>query len=258
MFIEAAFFRFCEGILKSPFGRFDWTEQQIRGLFAQSIVDELSSRLIQYPSLRVHMEKKYPISRDVMKSLPADVHANFAGKDLTTHLHNYGFNPHNWIEIKYFSSKSERKYSIPRTENMASIVKDILRLIILTGAKRGIENRYLIVVFDSEPRKYLAMKNTKYGRRKWLEMILDNRLAEKELDINFSLEPKSFLNKIGSSKKIGALSLKLYSQTFLPKIDERYFDEKKMNADRLLVYCYLFRIDDFNISFDNKTMSRFS
>lgn len=189
-----------------------------------------------------------------MKSLSVDVHADFSGKDLITHLYNYGFSSQNWIEIKYFSSRSSRKSSPPKTENMASIVKDILRLIILTGAKKRHENRYLIVVFDNEPRKYLAMKNTKYGKREWLDIILDERLAEKEAHIDFLLEPKSFFDKIGSSKKISDVSLTLYSQTFVPKPDERYFDKKKLNADRLLLYCYLFRIDDFNVTFDNRAI----
>ena len=254
MFIEAAFFRICEGILRSPLGRHDWTEEQIRGLFAQSIVDELSSRFIKYPSLQVHIEKRYPLSRDVHKSLSVDIHADFSNKDLTTPLYNYGFRPKNWIEIKYFSGWSSSKSSLPTTENAASIMKDFLRLIILTGGNKSLDNRYLIALFDNEPEIYLAKKIKKGGKREWLEILLDKRLAEKKPYIDFSAEPNSFSKKIRSSNKIRNVSLTLYSQTFLPKVDERLFSKEKLNANQLLVYCYLFRIDDFKVTFEKGTI----
>ncbi len=250
MLIEAAFFRFCEGMLRT-FSRYDWTEEQIRGLFAQSIVDELSSRLIKYPSLLVHIEKQYQLSQKIAKPLTVDICADFSGKDFPITLNNYGFSSENWIEIKYFHTRKPIKYNLPKVENVALIVKDMLRLIILTGGKTQYLKRYLIIVFDNKPDKYLAMKTKKNVPRTWLEMLFDRRYAEKEVQIDFSTQPDSFSKKISSSNKIREVTLTLNSETFLPKIHENLVNNEKINASQLFVYCYLFRIERFKVTFVN-------
>jgi|GEM_PF-5691153 hypothetical protein len=123
MYVKAAFLRFCEAMVKSPIGHFGWSEEQIRGLYAQCIVDELASRFIQYPSLRVHAEKRYPIARDIGKALPVDIYANFEFKDKLISLLSYGYSERNWIGVKYFGGAEERRAE-RRTINVASIVKD--------------------------------------------------------------------------------------------------------------------------------------
>ena len=248
MYIETAFFRFNEALIRNSIQNHGFNEEQVRGLFAQSIVDELSSRFVPFPSLMVHLHKKYQLSIDVKKSLLVDIYTNFNRNAFDPSLSNYGFSSENYIEIKYFSGRRKEGTKVATTTNTSLLLKDILRLIILTGAKQFTQKLYLLHVFDQKPEKYLAFKTQGKGSRSWLHNLLDEAVSEKKLHINFEHEGSHFINQIGDCEIITDINLSLSTQTFTPKLNSKSYETP------FLLYSYLTRIDDFNIKWKNKTL----
>jgi hypothetical protein len=93
------------------------------------------------------------------------------------------------------------------------------------------------------------MRNDKYGEREWLRILFDGRVAKKRVRIDFSMEPESFRRKIGKVENSDFLELTLYSQAFLPVCKSA---EGKVKNEAGMIYCYLFRVEDFCIGFDGK------
>ena len=246
MFIETAFFRFNEALNKNAVNKFYFNEEQIRGLFGQSIVDELNSRTIPYPSLMVNFKKRYDISSDLNKNLLVDIFTNFSKNAFSLSLSNYGYDPRNWIEIKYLSSKSNA--IISKTSNAARILKDILRLIILTGGKKN-GKRYVLIITDKEPEKYFATKIKGHEKRVWLNSIFNYKLARNTFNIQLTNESSHFKKQIGNCSDISNISLSISTLSFVPTATaERY------TGNSLLFYSFLVRIDDFEIKWDNNVI----
>ena len=252
MYIETAFFRFNEALIRNAIQKYHFNEEQVRGLFAQSIVDELSSRLVSFPSLMVNLQKKYELSRDVKKSLLADIYVNFTRNSFDHSLGEYGFASENWIEIKYFSGQKPRSNQTAKTTNTARLLKDILRLIVLTAAKEVSRKRYLLMVFDQKPETYLATNIKGFGERTWLTTLLDQKLSQKNLMVDFSNEKPHFIREVGNCQTISEINLSVTCQTFLPRPKD--ISSEQMSRSGILLYSYLIRIDNFTLSWNGKTI----
>lgn len=181
MLIEGAFMKIPE-VLNLYDDNLYLYESSITHLFSNSLILELNARNIDNPLNKVFFEKRY----DPMINKRCDIYTNF--EFLNDNLYNYGYYKQNYIEVKYFGNISKKSGSETKSENAGSIICDIYRLI------KGTENEnsvglYSLVIFDDDPKKYLAYSRANKTKRKWVELFL--KPGVHNLNFNLNEEPKT-------------------------------------------------------------------
>jgi len=201
MLIEQAFMSIPEIMLGSGYVRQEY-EAGIISAFSLAILQELNGKNVPKPISCMCAERKYLQEFGLRADLFVDLSNTLIGSSA---LSNYGFRFRNWIESKYFR---HTKGTIPSTQNLGLIVRDLLRLMSLpplevspkktTEEKLSMTGRYLLHVYQGDPLKYLSLKrkgkNTK--ERIWPAKLLESGYQEVD-SLELEQEPKSFQKIVG-------------------------------------------------------------
>lgn len=246
MIIEGAFLKLPELMLghSEPRTQFEAT---LLNQLAMGVLIELSARNIELPMHRIHTERSYSKFKGIGSLGRADLYVDlsdtFFNKGLWHHL--YGMKPYNWIEAKYFGGIGRQAGSQSKTENAAYIALDIFRLCLFIEEIRHStreNSRYLLILFKSHPKDYLAFGSKDNSERSWLINLF--KQGDSWINIDLSKEPNSFRKIFGKSFVQNPhlqLKLRTYTRCFEPLEIESNF----------LYWGYLIRILDFEINFEN-------
>jgi len=205
---------------------------------ANGLQMELNCRSVPFAYNYVIVEHPYPDQDETGPTLRADL----LFKDLegvmpnNYRLDQYGYKTMQWVEVKSFFSRS--KSVPPTTQNIGRIIKDILRLCLLPHELQGRirqNGRYVLLIFDRHPSKYLA-----YSNRDWLKVIFEN--IAPSLTIDLSKEKQSLVKGIVNASSIDAQIEITLSKHFFEPIAE----------GPSAYWGYLLRIDEFSISINGK------
>jgi hypothetical protein len=242
MIIEGAFLKLPELLLSHLHPR-DQFEATLTNYLAMGILLELSARNIELPMKRIHLEKPYPEIHNNKSPGRADIFVDLA--DLFAEVHGsslYGMKTNNWIEAKLFSGIDRQKGHPAKVDYVASIARDLFRLCLFIEEKSNINSngRYIVMVFNRKPDKYLALKrqNKDYPEREWIKSLLDP--GEKEIIISLEKEQKTFKQKFGyglNHTKNIETRLRVMTRAFTPSEE----------TSEHLYWGYLVRIIDFEI-----------
>ena len=186
MLIEAAFYKLSD-YFQSVESPGELYESQLSFIFAVAIFQELQAR--GFPHLLPYIQVNKPYPRE--PSYKADIYVKIPSEKLPSEiLHrwaNSGVCGENWIEVKFFGGAERSSTTIPETRNLGEILDDLLRLKFLI--EEG--GRYLLMVFNRDPRYYLPFKG-----RSYLEKLLTP--GRDSIEIDFSREPKTVIDAIST------------------------------------------------------------
>ena len=205
---------------------------------ANGLQMELNCRSVPFAYNYVIVEHPYPDQDQTGATLRADL----LFKDLegvmpnNYRLDQYGYKTMQWVEVKSFFSRS--KSVPPTTQNIGRIIKDILRLCLLPHELQGRirqNGRYVLLIFDKHPSKYLA-----YSNRDWLKVIFED--IAPSLTIDLSEEKQSLVKGIVNASSIDAQIEITLSKHYFEPIAE----------GPSAYWGYLLRIDEFSISINGK------
>jgi hypothetical protein len=166
MIIEQAFFALPELLLGNLYAVQDY-EAGIVGVFSMAILQELNGRNISHPIRHLQAERRYN------PNLPrrADLYVNSRQLMVTNRrLGNYGWRHYNWIEAKFYRSKSNvQRHATNKSTHQGQLIADLIRLTCLVPLRLGNQDsngRYFLHVYDDEPQYYLAYQN-----RPWVKAL---------------------------------------------------------------------------------------
>jgi hypothetical protein len=241
MILESAFLKLPELMLSDIQNR-GRVEAMVVQHLATGLQMELNCRSIPFAYNHITVEKPYPLQDQKGSVLRADLLFDANGTiPSTCRLDQYGYKEKQWLEAKTFFSKSKDPKP-PKTKNLGKIVKDLIRLCILPEELQGRirqNGRYMLLVFDARPSKYLA-----YSKRDWALSLFEKE--SKTVQINLTQETKSLVNAISSSDHLDAvidISFKRY--VFEPVVDKPF----------PTYWGYLFRLEAFSISIAGETIA---
>jgi hypothetical protein len=127
---------------------------------------------------------------------------------------------HNWIEAKFFGGIGRQAGHQTKSENAAKIALDLFRLCLFVQEERSRhrENgRYLVVVFNRNPKDYLALRrrDSAFPKREWLNLLLQP--GERQIQVTLEHEPYSFKRVFGKGfiERYQNLDLKLRVVTWI-------------------------------------------
>ncbi len=237
MLLESAFYKLPELMMSSiqSQGR---VEAMVVQYMANGLQMELACRSVPFAYNHVIVERPYPNQRGKGNSFRADLLFDANGTiPSSCWLHLYGFKDKQWLEAKTFFSK---KSATPtKTQNLGKIVKDIIRLCLLPEELQGRSRqngRYILLVFDRHPFKYLA-----YSKRKWVKTFIEDESGRVKIDL--SLEPKSFIKSIVNSDQLSST---------LTISFKRFKFEPCQNESSTVYWGYLYRIEAWSITLEGK------
>lgn len=249
MIIEGAFLKLPELLLghTSPRSQYEAT---LTNHLAIGVLLELSARNIGLPMHKIHIEKPYPNIDKNKSPGRTDLYVDLEGV-FTRGLwyDEYGMKKDNWIEAKYFGGIGRQIGSQTKTENAAMIALDIFRLCLFVKEERSKyrENgRFLILVFNREPKKYLAFSRQNSSKREWLNFLLQP--GQNFIEIKLEKEPNSFKRTFGNGfvnfTKNLYMNLRVFNYSFEPIECKSEF----------LYWGFLIRIVDFEISLNDEEL----
>lgn len=251
MIIEGAFLKLPEILLGhwSPETQYEAT---LTNYIAMGVLLELSARNIGLPMEHIHIEKSYPKINKSKSTKRLDLYVDLEGIYNNVSNHNlYGMKDKNWIEAKFFGGMGRQAGTQKKTENVAIIALDLFRLCLFIKESRSKfrdNARYLLLVFNRQPKNYLAFrrKNSSYPKREWLNLLLKPGINE--VDIILEREPKTFRKIFGKGfdkhHKNFSLKIRVETRTFFPiKLSSEY-----------LYWGYLIRIIGFEIFFGDDNL----
>ena len=239
MIVESAFLKLPELMLSSNTNQGN-VEAMVIHMLSTGLQMELSSRSIPFAYNNITVEKPYPNQRKAGTVFRADLLFDSLGSiPNITRLDQYGFKEKQWLEAKSFFSKNNS--NPPTTQNIGRILKDLIRLCLLPEELQGRirqNGRYVLLIFDKHPSKYLA-----YSDRVWLKQIFEERTPSISIDLN--TEKSSLISAIIRQDLINAkINLSLTVLHFEPST----------NTPSPVYWGYLLRIDKFTISINDKTI----
>lgn len=227
-------------LLLSDHSSFQYYEAHLANIYAMAILLELNSQNIGFPISRFTLEKKYENSQ----KRKADLYVNLLSEPSSSALEYYGIKAHNWIEIKYFSSLARDKDRRGKASNVGRILNDIVRLCIFIREEQGkhrSNGRYLLLLFNEVPKKYLAFERKGDNENRiWLESML--KAGNHTIQLDTGNEVKSVKNKI--LKGIGDFSLKF-------KCEVHTFNPLRENSINTVFYGYFIYIYHFEFRYGN-------
>ena len=236
MLIEGAFLKIPE-LMVSNLNSGN-VEALVVQYLANGLQMELNCRSVPFAYNHVTVESPYPNQEKTRAPLRADLLFEDRGSGMPCNygLDQYGYKEKQWVEVKSFFSKSGSTQ--PTTQNIGRIIKDILRLCLLPHELQGRirqNGRYVLLIFDKHPSKYLA-----YSNRDWLKSIFEN--IAPSLTIDLSKEKPSLVKEIVKVPSIDAQIKTTFSKHYFEPIVE----------GPLAYWGYLLRIDEFSISINGK------
>lgn len=194
----SAFYK-LPGLLASDFSAHANYEPYLVNLYSMAILTELNAYNIPNPLDVITLEKNYTNS----PKYRADMHIDLQKVFDSGTVEAYGIKPKNWVEVKYYSALSRRKNDSEggKASRVGQLLNDILRLCLYVSESQGKnrENgRFLLLVFNEKPRKYLAFSRKKSNNnRKWLSELLDYKNPGlKKISIKLDDEVVSVKNNI--------------------------------------------------------------
>jgi len=240
MLIESAFLKLPELMLSSYHHK-----GSVEAMVVQHLVNglqmELNCRSVPFAYNHITVEKPYPNQNLKGTIFRADLLFDASGSvPSTSRLEQYGFKEKQWLEAKSFFSRG--KSSPATTQNIGRIIKDIIRLCLLPEELQGCirqNGRYVLLVFDKHPSKYLA-----YSDRDWLKSMFEDRAPM--LTIDLSKEKSSLVEPV-----VHAPALDAQIEIMLSK---NYF-EPIAGTPSPVYWGYLLRIDSFSISINGKRIT---
>jgi len=166
--IEGAFLKLPELLLDPQYSRRPY-ETTINSYLAMALLLELNARNIPNPASRIQLERQYPPRRGFRSPGRADVFVDLQrlGEMFSPY---YGSKGANWIETKFFGGIGRQRGRPPKVQNAARIALDIFRLCLcvpIDATEFSRNGRYLLVVLNRSPDKYLAFRR-EHGERQWL------------------------------------------------------------------------------------------
>lgn len=196
MLVDQALHSLPEVLCGGAYPRHDHEGGLVTAL-AMAVLQELNGRNVANPLACLQTEKLY---------WPKASAASYGGRHLRADLcvrlsdlrvgndriQTYGWRLLNWLEAKFFRDEVDRTKPASRsgnaTKHSANLLADLVRLSTLVaetppsgaGTKPWLtrNGRYLLHVYDSEPRRYVALKkyktkdSPKSFTREWLNRIL--------------------------------------------------------------------------------------
>jgi len=239
MLIESAFLKLPELMLASQSHQGNVEAMVVQHL-ANGLQMELNCRSIPFAYSHIAVEKPYPKQSRTGKVYRADLLFESGGTiPITSRLDQYGFKEKQWLEAKSFFSKGNSNH--PTTQNIGRIIKDMIRLCLFPEELQGRirrNSRYVLLIFDKTPSKYLA-----YSDRIWLKRIFEERAPS--INIDLSTEKNSLVSSIVNVPSVDArLDLALSVLHFEPASETPF----------PVYWGYLLRIDKFSVSINGKTI----
>lgn len=255
MIVEAAFWKLLGSLVRDHFPQ-NHVEDTLRSNLIQGLHQELTALGVGAPSDCTKPEYKYSgLSRE-QPNWRADIYAKFE-LGLDGRCERYGFKPENWIETKFFTGIIRGQHNQATTTNAAEIARDLVRLCLLVEEYPGRirdKARYLLVVFNESPKKYIAFtrRNGSERERKWLRSILQPGYCR--VLFNLKNEPISFRTQLGNGFKEDdhglALELVVTVQAWEPVAPS--------SCNTIPVFWgYLVRIDNFTVCLDDYRLTYF-
>ena len=166
MIVEQAFVALPELLLGNPYAAQEY-EAGIVGVFSMAILQELNGRNASNPIQHLQAEKRYSQHFARRADLFVDVEQLMVAND---RLSQYGWRHHNWIEAKFYRNKPAlQRHATNKSAFQGQLVSDALRLtslVPLQPGHRDTNGRYLLHVYDDEPRYYLP-----YQDRSWVKLL---------------------------------------------------------------------------------------
>lgn len=237
MLLESAFLKLPELMLAS-YEHQGNVEAMVVQHFATGIQMELNSRSIPFSYNHVTIEKPYPNQNRRGTVFRSDLLFDAIGSvPNISRLDQYGFKEKQWLEAKSFFGRNNS--SPAKTQNIGRIVKDIVRLCLLPEELQGSirqNGRYVLLVFDSHPRHYLA-----FSDRDWLKAIFDE--IKPTLSVDLSSEKKTLVKSIVNCDSVDAqIEVDLSNHYFEPTTE----------TPSPVYWGYLLRINNFKMSINGK------
>lgn len=183
MIIESAFMKLPEILENCDIT--EESEREVQNAIAMAILQELGIRNIKNPLNRIHVEKNY--KKGTLKR--CDLYVDFSGVYQHS-LKEYNIFTNNWVELKHFKSD---KGTPNKTENLASVVNDIYRLLSLSSSTDG---KYILITCDEIISKYLT--HTTYDNFV-NDIFINKKLGIMEFD--FTVKKKNFKEVLGLGEK---------------------------------------------------------
>jgi len=241
MLLESAFFKLPELMLSNMQNR-GRVEAMVVHYLATGLQMELNCRSVPFSYNHITVEKPYPVQNDEGSVLRADLLFDASGTvPNTCRLDQYGFKEKQWIEAKTFFSKGN-KPNPPKTQNLGKIIKDFLRLCLLPEELQGNirqNERYVLLVFDAHPSKYLA-----YSSREWARKMIEEETSKIVIDLK--KEPKSLVKSVANLNELDALVEISFRKHFFKPIKEMPLP---------IYWGYLYRIEKFKIIINSTEIS---
>lgn len=238
MIIESAFLKLPE-LMLSSYSHSGNVEAMVVHYLAAGLQMELNSRSVPFAYNHITVEKPYPNQSRTGTVFRADLLFDSGGSiPNVARLDQYGFREKQWLEAKTFFSKG--RASPATTQNVGRVVKDMIRLCLLPEELQGRirqNGRYVLLVFDKHPTKYLA-----YASRDWLRKIFEERTPTLNIELN-SEKPSLVSSIVGQGSINAKVDLSLSVLHFEPSHD----------TPGPVYWGYLLRIDRFAISLNNKS-----
>jgi hypothetical protein len=235
----SAFYKLPE-ILTCDFSSNKYFEAYIANVYSMAVLLELNSNNIDFPLTHIKIEPPYSLSNNHHADILIELLPPGGGGILC----NYGINYHNWIEAKYFAGLSRRKAvginHEAKVKNIAYILKDILRLCFyieeLQGKHRE-NGRFLLLLFNDTPDKYLSFKKKDKSQRVWLNQLFSQGI--KTIKIDVSSEPTTIKNHI-TNRQLNITNIDV-------ECDVHSFEPLHVFASNTTFYGYFINIYSFDI-----------
>jgi hypothetical protein len=221
MLIEQAFFNLPEILVGAGYAKQDY-EAGIVSAFSLAILQELNGRNAPNPISFLCAEKRFS---DKIEKLRADIHVRL--RKLYSGSRDYsefGFRFSNWIEAKYFRLG---KGNPPSTQNLGSVVADIIRLVALVPIEKAkdkngneielaITGRYFLHAYRGDPLAHLNPKKKSGGERAWVAKLLEPGFREIE-GFGFADEKDTFFTHLGKGFRAATCKLAVTNFKIAPR-----------------------------------------
>lgn len=258
--IEQAFCGLPESLLGSHYPRQEYEAGLVTALI-MAILQELNGRNAPNPLSFLQGERLYKSPGFQVgagfRYLRADLHCNLTGLAVANRrLEKYGWRFQNWLEAKFFRNEATmpNNQSNNKTTHTADLLADLIRLIVLvpeTPGKQSFCARYILHVYDTHPRLYLAERKnaiqnppTPRFNRNWVRSLWTAGTHELA-GFRLNEEAPTVLGRLGQ-----ALSQLVITATVRNLVTEPVVDP--VNDERLY-WCVLTRIDAASVTHQGRS-----
>jgi len=253
MIIEGSFWKLPMALLGDWFPE-NHVEDALKSNLVQGLHQNLIALGMEAPSNCTETEYKYSGLSKKQRNWRADIYVKLPLRH-DGRYERYGLKPENWIETKFFTGIIRGQHNQDTTGNAAGVARDLLRLCLLVeehlGGKRD-KARYLLVVFNELPSRYVALTRQNGSERNWLRGILQPGHCRVRFDLK--AEPRSFRTHLGNGFRESDHGLVLDLHVTV----HAWEPEAPSTCDMTPVFWgYLVRIDNFTVWLDGCQLTYF-